>query len=101
MLYLTNLLDSRASYNVISTAIYAIKWAHSMNGLADPTENGFIKNLQEAARRLRSTKSIKKDAVTSQMLIELCDIFFRKWRFISAKGFSHDSYWFRRFSAFR
>ena len=75
MLYLNNLLDSGASYNVISTAIYAIKWAHSMNGLADPTKNGFIKNLQEAARRLRSIKSIIKYAVTSQMLIELCDIF--------------------------
>lgn len=75
VLYLTNLLDSGASYNIISTAVYAIKWAHSMNGLSDPTENGFVKNLQEAARRLRSTKTIKKDAVTSQMLIELCDIF--------------------------
>lgn len=49
-----------------------------MNGLADPTKNGFIKNLQEAARRLISTKSIKKDAI---MLIELCDIFLRKWSF--------------------
>ena len=75
VLYLTKLLDAGSSAGVISTAIYSLKWAHSMNGLGDPTENGFIKNLNESAKRLRSTKVVKKDAISTEMLIELCDLF--------------------------
>lgn len=75
VLYLTKILDSGSSANVISTAIFAIKWAHSLNGLSDPTDNGFVKNLVESAKRLRSTKIVKKDAITSEMLVELCDKF--------------------------
>ena len=55
VLYLTKLLEFGTSANVISTAIFALKWAHSMNGLADPTENGFLKNMHESAKRLRSS----------------------------------------------
>ena len=72
VIYLTKLLDSGSSAGVISTATYALKWAHSMNGLRDPTENGFVKNLNESAKRLRSVKIVKKDAISSEMLIELC-----------------------------
>ena len=75
VLYITKLLDSGASANVISTTIFALKWAHSLRGLSDPTDNGFVKNLVESAKRLRSSKTVKKDAVTSEMLIELCDRF--------------------------
>ena len=75
VIYLTKLLDAGSSAGVISTAIYALKWAHSMNGLRDPTENGFVKNLNESAKRLRSVKIVKKDAISSEMLIELCDMF--------------------------
>ena len=46
-----------------------------MNGLRDPTENGFMENLNESAKRLRSVKIVKKDAISSEMLIELCDMF--------------------------
>ena len=75
VLYLTKMLAAGSSAGVISTSIFALKWAHSMNGLGDPTENGFVRNLHESAKRLRSTKTVKKDAVTSDMLIELCDMF--------------------------
>ena len=75
VLYLTKLLDSGTSANVISTAIFALKLAHSMNGLADPTENGFVKNMNESAKRLRSSRVVNKDVVSSEMLIELCNIF--------------------------
>ena len=34
-----------------------------------------MKNLVESAKRLRSSKTVKKDAVTSEMLIEVCDRF--------------------------
>ena len=46
-----------------------------MNGLRDQTENGFVKNLNESAKRLVSVKIVKKDAISSEMLIELCDMF--------------------------
>ena len=43
--YLTELLDSGASHHAIGATIYSIKWAHEMNGLVDPTNNSFVKNL--------------------------------------------------------
>ena len=69
------MLDAGSSAGVISTSVFALKWAHNMNGLGDPTENRFVKNLHESAKRLRSTKTVKKDALTSDMLVELCDMF--------------------------
>ena len=75
MLYITKLLDSGASANVISTTIFALKWDYSLRSLSDPTDTGFVKNLVESAKRLRSSKTVKKDAVTSEMLIELYDRF--------------------------
>ena len=64
---------SQSSINIL--LIYSLKWAHSMNGLGDPTENGFVKDLNESAKRLRSSKVIKKDAINTEMLIEICDLF--------------------------
>ena len=62
VLYLTKMLDAGSS-------------AGGMNGLGDPTEEGFVKNLHESGKRIRLTKTVKKDAITSDMLIELCDVF--------------------------
>lgn len=75
VLYMTKLMDSGCSANVISTVIFALKWAHSMNGLTDPTDNGFVKNMHESAKRLRSNRIVKKDVVSSEMLIDLCNMF--------------------------
>ena len=74
-LYLTKLLDAGSTHHVIAAAIYGIKWAHDMNGLDDPTNNAFIRNLHESAKRTTSRKTVKKDVVTANMLIELCNIF--------------------------
>ena len=71
-LYLTELLDKGATYSVISSSVYSIKWTHSINGHIDPTENGFVTNLLESAKRTRSMNVTKKDVVTSDMLVELC-----------------------------
>lgn len=72
-IYLTELLDLNCSVHTISSAIYSIKWAHDINGLSDPTNNAFVKNLHESAKRLRGRKSVKKDIVSVELLIELCD----------------------------
>lgn len=71
-IYVTRLLDLQSSYSVISASVYSIKWAHSLCGKSDPTDNGFVTNLLETSKRLRSNKTIKKDVVTSEMLKELC-----------------------------
>ena len=73
-LYLTQLLDSGVSNHVVNSAVYSIKWAHELNGEIDPTENSYVKALQEAAKRIASKKVCRKDPVTSDILVELCDI---------------------------
>ena len=52
---------------------YAIKWVHNINNFVDPTENGFVKSMLEAAKRLRSQPVKRKDVVTSDMLVALCN----------------------------
>lgn len=55
--------------------VYSIKWAHDINGFADPTNNAFVRYLLESAKRLQGRKTVKKDIVSSVMIIELCDNF--------------------------
>ena len=71
-LYLTDLLDKGSSYSVIQSAVYGIKWAHSVQGLGDPTDNSFVHNLVESAKRQPGKPKVKKDHVSSESLIELC-----------------------------
>ena len=73
--YLTELLDANSSHHVVSAAIYSIKWAHGLNGLSDPTNNAFVRNLHEAAKRITGHRAVKKDVVTSDIVKELCDKF--------------------------
>ena len=74
-LYLSHLLDSGASCNVVNVAVYSIKWAHDLNGFPDPTCNAFIKNLQESAKRCFRPRKQRKDPVTTDILIRLCEMF--------------------------
>ncbi|KAK3093741.1 hypothetical protein FSP39_019543 [Pinctada imbricata] len=74
-LYLTHLLDSGASSNTVNLAVYCIKWVHGLNGYSDPTDNSFVKNLQESAKRRAKPKTCRKDPVTPEMLIKLCEMF--------------------------
>ena len=71
-MYITSLLDQRKSDNVVTAAVYGIKWAHNINGFSDPTENVIVKNLLETAKRIASKPKQKKDIVSSEMLQTLC-----------------------------
>lgn len=73
-LYITYLLDSGDSYSTVNTAIYSIKWMHEISGYPDPTDNSFVKSLQESAKRLTSRPVRRKDPVDRQMLQTLCDL---------------------------
>ena len=71
-LFLTEMIDKNASYSVISATAYSIKWVHSLHNQIDPTNNSYVTNLLEAAKRLCSKPVNKKEPVTSESLIELC-----------------------------
>ena len=73
-LYMSGLKTS-GSYHSVNSAFYGIKWAHQMNGLIDPTDNSFVKNILESAKRTVKLPCKKKDPVTSDIIIELCDKF--------------------------
>ena len=74
-IYLTHLLDNKASFNVISAAFYSIKWVHEINDLSDPTSNSRVRSLLEAGKRLNSHPIQKKDTIDTEILITLCDMF--------------------------
>lgn len=72
-LYLTHLLENGSSQHPVNSAIYGIKWAHDIVGLADPTKNSFVSSLQEAARRNAYRPVHKKEPISKEMIIELCN----------------------------
>lgn len=72
-LYISSLISRGSSFSVIQAALYSIKWAHSMRGVADPTDNAFVRNILESAKRSASRPVVKKDAVFSHQIIELCN----------------------------
>lgn len=74
-LYLTYLLDKGSSSSVVQSAVYGIKWAHSVQGLQDPTDNSFVLNLVESSKRQPSKPKMKKDHVSSDAIIDLCTIY--------------------------
>lgn len=73
-LYITHvhLLDNGASYASVNSTIYSIKWMHSICGLDDPTENSYVKSLQDSAKRLSAKPVRRKDPVDTEMLQSLC-----------------------------
>lgn len=71
-LYLTDLMNKGSSHHVVSATVYGIKWAHSLNNLPDPTDNVFVRNLVDSAKRTLSQPVNKKQPVTKDMLLELC-----------------------------
>ena len=72
-LYLTHLLESGCSFNVVSGAKNAIKWAHNLSGFPDVTDHVFVDNIVESAKRMAKPKTVKKDPVSTEDLISLCD----------------------------
>jgi len=72
-LYVTDLIDKNVSSSVISATVYSIKWAHSLKNLPDPTNNPFVVNLLETAKRTLSKPVQKKKPISSDSNKQLCD----------------------------
>ena len=48
---------------------------HELNNFSDPTNNSFVHSLLESSKRIACPIKQKKDPVSAEMLIELCDKF--------------------------
>ena len=53
-LFLSELAKSPTSASTINAHFYAMKWAHNLCGLDDPTKHSFPLTMLEAAKRLQS-----------------------------------------------
>lgn len=73
-LYLTHFLDCGASYSTVNSTIYSIKWIHNLCGLDDPTDNLFVKSLQDSAKKLSAKPVRRKDPVDNDMFQSLCSL---------------------------
>ena len=67
------MIDGKSSQSVVQSAVYSIKWAHNIRGLSDPTDNSFVKNLLETVKRQKTNPVKKKDIVTADQIIALCN----------------------------
>lgn len=73
--YLTYLMDGGAGHSSVMTAVYAIKWFNELAGIEFNHHHPYIRNLMETAKRLPRKPIQRKDAVTSNAIIELCSKF--------------------------
>ena len=80
--------NSTRSYHSVSSAFYGNKWTHQMNGLIDPTDNTFVRNILESAKRTAKKPCKKKDSITSDLIIELCYSFSHSEDLCTVKSFS-------------
>jgi len=72
-LYLTQVTETASSKSVVESHFYAIRWAHKMCGLEDPTEHPFPKMIIEAARRRLGTAKDPKKPADKDLLNRLCE----------------------------
>ena len=71
-LYLSEMIDKKCFYGVISATVYTIKWTHVLQGIDDPTENSFVTTLLESAKRTLSKLVTKKDPIDADVLKNIC-----------------------------
>ena len=70
-LYLRHLLDSAKTTSPLDTAVYSIRWGHTLPGLPSPTEHPLVQSTYEGCRRILAKPSQPKDPVQPQMLENL------------------------------
>lgn len=70
-LYLTNLLACDASDSTVNSTVFSIKWMQNKSGLKDFTDNSFVKQIENSAKRLFAKSRRTKDLVNNDMLQSL------------------------------
>ncbi|XP_052061441.1 uncharacterized protein LOC127701553 isoform X1 [Mytilus californianus] len=67
-LYLIHLSETAKSVSKLNDAFYAIKWAHKLAGVADPSENNLVASVLEGAHRKIGHSVVKKEPITPHIL---------------------------------
>ena len=70
-IYLASLIQTVNSFSPVIAAFYAIKWFHDIYGLESPTNSKLVVNVLEAAKRVLSKHTVKKEPITVQILTNL------------------------------
>ena len=99
--YLSDLLDQRVSYGVIAAAFYAIKWVHNINNYHDPTENGFVKSLLDAAKKVAFKSSKAQGRNKLRIINPAVSSLHRKCETNRYQRFSYDTNWLCGLVTFR
>ena len=76
-IYLAGLIQKGVSVNVLTSAFYGIRWAHSVIGVTSPTESKLVKNVLEAGKRKLSVPKTKKEPISAELLLKMYDKFFQ------------------------
>jgi len=76
-LFITHLIEEGRTWNVIYPIIYAIKFENEINGFRFDTANPYIKGIMEAAKRKTKTMVSRKDPITTDIMVEVCEKFGR------------------------
>jgi integrase len=69
------LLNNGSSFHPVCNAVYGIKWAPEIHGLPDPTTNTCVSSVLEASKRIAVKPNEKKEPISPDTLIELCNMF--------------------------
>ena len=71
VLYLRHLLNLAKTISPIHTAVYSIRWGHSLAGLPSPTEHPLVQSTYEGCKRILARPRAPKDPVQPHMLEKL------------------------------
>lgn len=74
-LYLSELLDSPIDVSCYFNSSKHTNGLTNMSALSDPTANRLVSNMLRPPKGMRSKSSVKKDAITSDILITLYNMF--------------------------
>lgn len=74
-LYLTHLLEQGVGYQSVVSTVYALKFFHESVGHEFLVTNPYIKGMMECARRLPRRRVNRKDPITADILIRVCEKF--------------------------
>lgn len=72
-LYLRDLLDSAKTTSPLDTAVYSIRWGHTLAGFPSPTDHPLVQSTYQGCSRILSKPREPKDPVQPHMLQKLIE----------------------------
>jgi len=62
-------------FSILDSACYGIRWAHNLYGFPRPCDSKLVRNVLEAAKRKLAKPFLKKEPVTPEMILSICNRF--------------------------